>query len=159
MSVAGGRTVVSGRSGLGGTRRRARHAPDGHVRPKDVHREAVVAMADDIAEAVEAELIALSSVLTEPDDHECLRCFLLRMICEFGCDGTHRWTIRWRSLRAPLATRLLDKLKDLGGCCDCEVLLNVFPQYPPSGRLLPCAGQPQSGSAVPCDLRVLRRTA
>jgi hypothetical protein len=121
--------------------------------------EAGISMADDIAEAVEAELQALSSVLTEPGDRECLRCFLLRMISEFGCDGTHRWTIRWRSLRAPLATSLLDKLEELGGCCDCEVLVNVFPHYPPSGRLLPCAGQPQSGSAVPCDLRVLRRTA
>jgi hypothetical protein len=116
-------------------------------------------MTDDIAEAVEAELVALSSVLTEPGERECLRCFLLRMISEFGCDGTHRWTIRWRGLRAPLATSLLDKLEQLGGCCDCEVVLNVFPQYPPSGRLLPCAGQPQSGSAVPCDLGSLRRAA
>jgi Protein of unknown function (DUF2695) len=116
-------------------------------------------MTDNIAEAVEAELLALSSVLTEPDDRECLRCFLLRMISEFGCDGTHRWTVRWRDLRAPLAASLLSKLEELGGCCDCEVLLNVFPQYPPADRLLPCAGQPQPGSAVPCNLRVLRRTA
>ncbi len=116
-------------------------------------------MKDDIAEVIEAELIALSGALTEPADRECLRCFLLRMINEFGCDGTHRWTIRWRDLRAPLATSLLAKLEELGGCCDCEVLLNVFPQYPQAGRVLPCAGQPQRGSAVPCDLRVLRRTA
>jgi hypothetical protein len=54
---------------------------------------------------------------------------------------------------------LLGKLEELGGCCDCEVLLSVFPQYPHGGRVLPCAGQPQPGSAVPCDLRVLRRTA
>ena len=116
-------------------------------------------MMDDIAESVEAELIALSNALTEAGDRECLRCFLLRMISEFGCDGTHRWTIRWRSLRAPRATRLLCKLEELGGCCDCEVVMNVFPQYPPSGRLLPCAGQSQAGSAVPCDLGVLRRAA
>jgi len=116
-------------------------------------------MMDDIAEMVEAELRALSSVLTEPDDHECLRCFLLRMMSDFGCDGTHRWTIRWRSLRAPLATSLLDKLEELGGCCDCEVVLNVFPQYPSSGRLLPCAGQPHAGSAVPCDLDAVHRAA
>jgi hypothetical protein len=116
-------------------------------------------MTDDIAEAVEAELLALSSVLTEPGDRECLRCFLLRMISEFGCDGTHRWTSRWRAVRAPRATRLLTKLADLGGYCDCAVVLNVFPQYPPSGRLLPCAGQPHAGSAVPCDLRTARRAA
>jgi hypothetical protein len=116
-------------------------------------------MADNIAEAVEAELLALSSVLTEPGDLECLRCFLLRMISEFGCHGTHRWTIRWRAVRAPLATSLLTKLADLGGCCDCEVVLNVFPEYPPSGRLLPCAGQPHTGSAAPCILRAVRRAA
>jgi hypothetical protein len=116
-------------------------------------------MPDDIADAVEAELIALSLTLTEPDERECLRCFLLRMINEFGCTGAHRWTVRWRDVRAPRATGLLGKLTQLGGGCDCEVLLNVFPQYPATTRLLPCAGQPQSGSAVPCDLRILRRTA
>lgn len=115
-------------------------------------------MANDIADAVEAELFALSLALTEPDDRECLRCFLLRMMSEFGCAGTHRWTIRWRDVRAPLASGLLAKLAQLGGGCDCEVLLNVFPQYPPTTRRLPCAGQPQSGSAVPCDLRVVRRS-
>ena len=116
-------------------------------------------MTDGIADAVEAELIALSGALTEPDDRECLRCFLLRMISEFGCTGTHRWTVRWRAVRAPRATSLLGKLTELGGGCDCEVLLNVFPQYPPTARRLPCAGQPLSGSAVPCDLRGRRRTA
>jgi hypothetical protein len=116
-------------------------------------------MAEDIAGEVEAEVAWLSRRLTEPHEYECLRCFLLRMINEFGCDGTHRWTIRWRDLRAPLASSLLGKLEELGGCCDCEVLLSVFPQYPHGGRVLPCAGQPQPGSAVPCDLRVLRRTA
>jgi hypothetical protein len=114
---------------------------------------------DNIAQVVEAELITLSGLLTEPQEKECLRCFVLRMISEFGCDGTHRWTIRWRDARAPLATGLLDKLYELGGCCDCEVLLNVFPHYPPVTRPLPCAGQPQPGSAVPCNLEVLRRTA
>lgn len=114
-------------------------------------------MPDNIADAVEAELIALSCLLTEPGEAECLRCFLLRMIDEFGCDGRHRWTVRWRDLRAPLASGLLDKLEELGGCCDCEVLLNVFPHYPKTDQVLPCAGQPQPGSAVPCDLRALRR--
>ena len=116
-------------------------------------------MTENIADAVQAELVALSSVLTEPAERECLRCFLLRMLNEFGCDGTHRWATRWRDLRAPQARRLLRRLSELGGCCDCEVVLNVFPHYPESGGLLPCAGQPQPGSAAPCDLRALRRTA
>lgn len=114
-------------------------------------------MTNDIADAIEAELVALSAALTEPDDRECLRCFLLRMVGEFGCTGTHRWTIRWRGVRAPQATGLLDRLTALRGGCDCEVLLNVFPQYPRTARRLPCAGQPQAGSAVPCDLRKPRR--
>lgn len=115
---------------------------------------------DNIASAVEAELIELSSLLTEPGEHECLRCYLLRMINEFGCDGQHRWTIRWRDLRAPRSTGLIRRLQRLGGvCCDCETLLNVFPDYPDSPALLPCAGQRQAGSSAPCDLRQLRRSA
>ncbi len=116
-------------------------------------------MAENIADKVEAEVAELSRTLTEPGEHECLRCFLLRMVNEFGCDGRHRWTIRWRDQRAPQATRLLRKLTQLGGCCDCEVLLNVFPDYPETGTLLPCAGQPLAGSAVPCSLKQMRRTA
>jgi Protein of unknown function (DUF2695) len=116
-------------------------------------------MAEDIAREVEAEVAWLSRRLTEPHEHECLRCFLLRMINEFGCDGTHRWARHWRAERAPRATRLLRRLAQLGGCCDCEVLLNVFPDYPETGALLPCAGQPQPGSAMPCDLRSQRRAA
>ena len=65
---------------------------------------------DSIAFAVEAELAELSGILTEPAEHECLRCYLLRMIGEFGCDGTHRWTIRWRDLRAPRVTGLVRRL-------------------------------------------------
>jgi hypothetical protein len=116
-------------------------------------------MSDTIADAVEAELRTLSCLLTEPEEHECLRCFVLRMLSEFGCDGTHRWATRWRDLRAPAASGLLARLAELGGCCDCEVLLNVFPEYPQGTGVLPCAGQPQPGSAVPCDLRPARRAA
>ena len=115
---------------------------------------------DNIASAIEAELIELSGLLTEPGERECLRCYLLRMIYEFGCDGTHRWTIRWRDARAPQARGLVRKLQRLGAsCCDCEVLLNVYPDYPDTDRLLPCAGQPHRGSCAPCNLRLLRRTA
>jgi hypothetical protein len=115
---------------------------------------------DNIASAVEAELIELSGLLTEPGEHECLRCYLLRMINEFGCDGQHRWTTRWRDVRAPGATGLIRRLQRLGGvCCDCEILLNVFPDYPDTSTLLPCAGQRLPGSSAPCDLRQLRRSA
>jgi hypothetical protein len=116
-------------------------------------------MTQSIVDKVEAEVTWLSRRLTEPGERECLRCFLLRMIDEFGCDGTHRWTERWRAERAPRARALLRRLGQLGGCCDCEVVMNVFPDYPDAGHLLPCAGQPQAGSAGPCDLRTMRRSA
>ena len=116
-------------------------------------------MKNDIAEVVEAELVALAGALTEPDDRECLRCFLLRMLAEFGCNGSYRWVVRWREVRAPQATGLLARLDELGGRCDCEVLMNVFPHYPTAEQLLPCAGQPQPGSAMPCDLRAMPRAA
>jgi hypothetical protein len=117
-------------------------------------------MAKSIADAVEAELADLSQRLTQPAERECLRCFLLRMISEFGCDGTYRWTVRWCEERAPRARGLVGRLRRRGGYhCDCEVLINVFPDYPATSELLPCAGVPRTGSAVPCDLRALRRSA
>jgi hypothetical protein len=117
-------------------------------------------MADDLADIVETELAELSRRLTEPAERECLRCYLLRMISEFGCDGTHRWTVRWRDLRAPRARGLVQRMRRRGGlCCDCEVIFNVFPDYPDTEEILPCAGVPRSGSALPCHLTALRKSA
>ena len=117
-------------------------------------------MDHDLAGAVERELVQLSLRLTEPGERECLRCFLMRMIREFGCDGTHRWTIRWRDLRAPRARGLIRRLGRRGGCCcDCEVILNVFPGYPEIDEAVPCAGILRAGSAVPCNPRALRNIA
>ena len=111
-------------------------------------------MAGSIADAVEVELTRLSRLLTEPGQRECLRCYLVRMLGEFGCDNTHRWTRRWRDARAPLATALIGRLQQSGACCcDCEVIFNVFPDYPDVNRPLPCAGVSRSGSTRPCDLR------
>jgi hypothetical protein len=88
----------------------------------------------------------------DPSQHECLRCYLMRMVNLAGCDGTHRWTVRWRDARAPRATGLLRKLERRGGiCCDCEVLFNVWPDYPQTRRLLPCAGT-APGCTDPCAL-------
>jgi len=85
-----------------------------------------------------------------PRDGECLRCYLLRMLTAHGCDGTHRWTIRWRDARAPRATGLLRKLARRGGCCcDCEVIFNVWRDYEEDEVNLPCAGVPV-GATEPC---------
>jgi hypothetical protein len=104
------------------------------------------------ADAAERELAELSQRLTEPGKRECLRCYLMRMLNAFGCDNTHRWAARWRDLRAPRATALLDRLADCGGFCDCEVLFNVYPGYPETDRILPCAGVSRAGSTQPCTL-------
>jgi uncharacterized protein DUF2695 len=116
-------------------------------------------MADDMSREVETELADLAERLTAPGGAECLRCFLLRMINEFGCDGTFRWTIRWRDVRAAQPAKLLDQLAGRGGFCDCEVLMNVYPDYPPVDAALPCAGVPKPGSSRPCNLRQLRKSA
>lgn len=116
-------------------------------------------MADDMTGAVEAELADLAERLTAPGQHECLRCYLLRMVTEFGCDGTYRWTIRWRDLCASQPGGLLRQLELRGGCCDCEVLMNVYPDYPPAITPLPCSGVRRPGSSRPCDLGHLRKSA
>lgn len=115
--------------------------------------------ADDVSREVESEIADLADRLTAPGQAECLRCFLVRMIGEFGCDGTFRWTIRWRDVRAERRGKLLDQLADRGAFCDCEVLITVYPDYPPVRVPLPCAGVPKPGSVRPCDLRPLRKSA
>jgi hypothetical protein len=87
----------------------------------------------------------------EPGEQECLRCYLMRMMNQTGCDGTHRWTTRWRDARVPRATGLLRRLARRGGCCDCEVLFNVWPDYPEAQGPLPCAGV-APGCIEPCGL-------
>jgi hypothetical protein len=116
-------------------------------------------IADDMPHEIETELVDLARRLTEPSTAECLRCFLLRMLTEFGCDGTYRWTIRWRDACAAQPGKLLDQLFRRGGCCDCEVLMNVYPDYPDVAEALPCAGIPRPGSHRPCHLHQLRRSA
>jgi len=105
-------------------------------------------------DALETDLAETSRRLSEPGERECLRCYLVRMLAAFGCNGTHRWTERWRDLRAPRATALVERLARRGGCCcDCEVILNVFRDYPEDApEPLPCAGVSRAGSTQPCSL-------
>lgn len=94
----------------------------------------------------------LHRAMTAPGDRECLVCYLMRMVAQFGCDGSHRWVERWRDDRAPGATSLLDRLSRQGGGCDCEVVMNVYPyRLPEEGEPLPeCAGVSRLGSTKPC---------
>jgi hypothetical protein len=125
-----------------------------------------------VAEA-EAFLRACSKQLTDPYEHECLCCYVARMLGEFPCDGTHRHALRFRDARAPRATALRDRLSRVGACCcDCELFLNGYrlPAWldayddevdeaePAGDPLPPCAGV-RRGSVRPCSnwVRVRRR--
>jgi hypothetical protein len=103
---------------------------------------------------VESYVADVQHALTTPLDRECLVCYLLRMVGEFGCDGTHRWTKRWREVSAPRASALLRRLANRGGCCcDCEVLMNVYPERLPEDDSAPlprCTGVSRRGSTAPC---------
>ena len=50
---------------------------------------------------------------------------------EDGCDHTHRFTLAWLEQHIPAAQRddVLAEIEDMGGYCDCEVLLNCYEDY------------------------------
>jgi hypothetical protein len=72
------------------------------------------------------ELETVSDARTTPLPRECVACFVRRMLYHVGCNATLRWARHWRNLRAPRATSLDYRLARLGGCCDCELFLNVW---------------------------------
>lgn len=109
-------------------------------------------MTDSNVATIETQLAVMSRTLTEPGDRECLRCYILRMLNEFGCDETLRWAEHWRDLRAPRAQALARRLGAKGGFCDCEAIFNVYPGYPETEQLLVCAGVSRRGSTKPCSL-------
>ena len=77
-----------------------------------------------LVEQLEAELRMVVEAATLPGGSECLACFVARMLEEFGCDTTLRWSQRFRELRSPTATGLERRLGGMGGFCDCEIFLN-----------------------------------
>jgi hypothetical protein len=105
----------------------------------------------------------LADALLAVRSKECIACYVLRMLHQFGCDNTRRFALRWRDQRAPRATALERRLAQRGGCCcDCELLINVWEtsealdvwnavlqQYEPPPRLPPCAGG-RARSTEPC---------
>lgn len=48
-----------------------------------------------------------------------------------GCNHTHRFTQEWLEQHADfmLHERILCELEDMGGYCDCAVLLNCYEDY------------------------------
>ncbi|MBA2324802.1 MAG: DUF2695 domain-containing protein [Pseudonocardiales bacterium] len=86
-------------------------------------------METDAATQAERLVYDLSQTLTAPADRECLPCYLARML-----------------------TALTERLRNRGGFCDCEVLLNVYPAWlPDDGQTpAPCQGVLRRGSTKPC---------
>jgi hypothetical protein len=81
-------------------------------------------MDDTTADDLERELAAISAAMTEPDEDECVLCYVDRMVAAFDCDNTLRWVRRWRDLRRPKARGLERRMESRGGFCDCEVFAN-----------------------------------
>jgi hypothetical protein len=112
---------------------------------------------------LETSLRGLSRELTTPNSGECLVCYALRMLEQFGCRGL-TWATRFRDLQAPRATALTSRLAQLGAFCDCEILLNAYeldPSFfsydqiadeylPPDTR--PSCRQVRRGSVQPCRI-------
>lgn len=80
---------------------------------------------------------------TGPHPAECLSCYLVRVIEEFGCSGSHEWTSRWCDAQPGESSWVLPWVQHNGSCCcDCEVVLVVLAGGRPSQRhrQLRCSG-------------------
>ena len=119
---------------------------------------------DNTASGIDRELRELTEAMTMPWLHECLVCYIFRML-EYGCRG-QQWMQRYRDVCAPRATALELRMARVGGYCDCEVLMNAFlpsPRYfmtdddgeVVSQPMLPCLSV-RSGSTQPCRLWITR---
>ena len=103
-------------------------------------------MTYEIVEEAERELRNVVRLVTTPHAGECLHCYVERMLEQFGCDGSHRFTWLWDDAQPKRVPNLFPRLTKLGGCCcDCEVLLNVYREglLGPTGRLRSCRRRPK----------------
>ncbi|MCL8025927.1 DUF2695 domain-containing protein [Nocardioides bruguierae] len=74
-----------------------------------------------LVRALEDELRAVAADLVDPRPGECLRCYVARTTDELGCDGTLRWSRRFRDLHAP-GQASLDPRRGESEACDCRLL-------------------------------------
>src|SRR4051794_31264767 len=79
-----------------------------------------------LADEAEQYLKIVAEPGSEPAEHECLACYVARMITAHGCDTSLRWAQRFRDLRSPAATGPERRLGSVGGFCDCEIFLNGY---------------------------------
>lgn len=96
---------------------------------------------DDAGAAVIAAAEECLNVALLPRPTDCLACYLHRAVARRGCDGELTWTHEWQGHQRRMRRRtggLTAYLKSRGGYCDCEVLMNVYPDREPDDN-------PQSG--------------
>ncbi|MEP9363811.1 DUF2695 domain-containing protein [Nocardioides sp. CN2-186] len=72
-----------------------------------------------VAEEAEHYLWAVAE--REPQERECLVCFVARTVEELGCDSTLLWATRFRDLRSPTATALERRYRAMAVRCDCLI--------------------------------------
>ena len=103
------------------------------------------------------------TTLEHPVEHECLVCFLHRMLGKYGCDGSFRLLKYYRDNAVPRASALERKMMAQGAICDCEVQLNVADAQDAEAEEalefdedLICHGT-RRGSVQPCDRWAMRR--
>ncbi|GAB6985700.1 hypothetical protein JCM10369A_22240 [Nocardioides pyridinolyticus] len=102
---------------------------------------------------VEVEHYLRAVAEREPQEGECLVCFVARMVAEFGCDSSLLWATRFRDLRSPTATALERRFRSQAVRCDCLVVQKAYQpvrevmvrdvhtdELEPPERMPPCAG-------------------
>ena len=69
-------------------------------------------------------------ILSE-DDAQTLFEYLEEQLDDSGCDHTLRHTERWlrENISQERIEGAVEEIKDMGGYCDCEVLLNCYEDY------------------------------
>lgn len=107
-----------------------------------------------IVDQAKAPLRSGQAVITKPREAECLCCYVVRQLDEFGCDNHLRHALHYRDVVAPRAKSLAKSLGQIGGYCDCEIFMNGYrlkgaELEDASAALPPCKGA-HSGSLQPC---------
>lgn len=96
--------------------------------------------ADAVIEAAEKHVRRIVASGFLPLPRECLACYLQRAVAALGCDNkltlTHQWQGHQRMLRRRTGG-LTAFVRSRGGYCDCEVLMNVYPERLPDDDTSP----------------------
>ena len=73
----------------------------------------------------------VQAYLLSADDAEELFAYLEEKLEDMPCDHTLRHTRQWLADNLPeeLLERVIDEITEMGGYCDCEVLMNCYEDY------------------------------